>query len=64
MTLWHPALVSQPSDGTTVWIRRIPIFDTPVQAVWDETNQQFNLTTDAGVCHIPLYEIHSWRPLT
>jgi len=64
MTKWVPALVHQPADGTTVWIRRVPIFDTPVQAEWGEVTQVFNVTTDAGFEAIPLYAVHSWRPLS
>ncbi len=61
---WKSILVEAPTDGATVWIARLPFFDQPIQATWDETNQRFDYTDSNTVAtHLPFYVIFKWRPL-
>jgi hypothetical protein len=63
MTTWVSIMSSQPADGDTVWIRRLPIFDTPAQATWTASTATFTLTAPPITMDVPWYEVHSWRPL-
>jgi hypothetical protein len=64
---WRSPLVLQPAEDQIVWIRRLPCYDTPAQAV-----QKMDLgalvqpvfTTDppdSAPFYIPWNQVHSWR---
>ena len=56
-----------PSDGYSVWIRRLPWYDQPVRAVWTDisgatVNVQTISLADAPVnILVPVASIHSWK---
>lgn len=62
--MWFNVLVQVPTDGSTVWIVRIPWFDTPVQAVWDAGHEWFTWTDSAAATHhIDVNQVFKWRDL-
>jgi len=63
-THWKNVFVEVPADASTVWIVRIPYFDTPVQATYDEASLTFTWTNSAtNPVTIPLDQVFKWRDL-
>lgn len=61
---WKNIFVEVPADHSTVWIVRIPFFDTPVQATFGEATGTFSWIDSTGNAHtIDIDEIFKWRPL-
>jgi hypothetical protein len=61
MSNWVNILRTRPLNGQTVWIRRYPFNDTPVQAVYDIYQLAFVWTDAYATYVLPWYEVHSWR---
>ncbi len=63
-TRWKNVFVEVPADASTVWIVRIPYFDTPVQATFDNTSGTFTWTDSGTTARtIPLDQVFKWRDL-
>jgi len=63
-TNWKNVFVQVPTDASTVWIVRIPYFDTPVQAVFDAASREFTWTgSDTTTTIISLNQVFKWRDL-
>ena len=63
-TPWKNVFVEVPADGATVWIVRIPYYDTPVQAVYDEADHIFVWTNSLSDQEpIAVNAVFKWRPL-
>jgi len=59
---WTNVFVEQPTDGQTVWVTRIPWFDTPFQATYNKTPLTFSYFDDlTNQVDIPIWEIFKWR---
>ncbi len=64
MTLWKNLQKQMPVDGATVWIVRIPFFDTPVQAVFNGTTEKFDWTdSNADTVSYEKVSVFKWRPV-
>jgi len=65
VTLWKNIFVETPADQDTVWIVRIPFFDTPVQALFNEGNGTFEWVSVPDAVHnqISINDVFKWRPL-
>lgn len=64
MSLWKNVFAEIPADAATVWIVRIPYFDTPVQATYDATAAEFTWTDSAAAMHtIGVNAVFKWRPV-
>jgi hypothetical protein len=62
--VWKNVFVSVPTDGETVWIVRLPYFDTPVQAVFARDAREFTWTADDTLTTIiSLNAVFKWRSL-
>lgn len=62
--IWKVTTTEVPPDGTTVWIVRIPFFDTPIQALYDAGTQQFFYgDSDGFTTFIPAWGVFKWRDL-
>lgn len=55
---WHPMPDKLPTDGATVWVRRVT-FSSPWLAVWTLAAATFTATVTGLVC--PWYAIARWR---
>lgn len=55
--IWKDIVLEQPSDGASVWIRRL-FNEDPVQATYDATAQEFT-TVDGLVVPAPI--VSRWR---
>jgi len=63
MTSWRNVLKEVPTDGATVWIVRLPFFDTPTLATYDEATLQFTWTdSNTNPVTIELNAVFKWRP--
>jgi hypothetical protein len=61
---WKNVFVEVPATGTTVWIVRLPYFDTPVQAVYSAADLAFIWTdSNAADNYVPQYLVFKWRDL-
>lgn len=63
---WFSQPVKNPTDGTTVWVRRAALFTNPFQATWDLGSETFLIPaggTGDPPTSIPWYEVQSWRPV-
>ncbi len=61
---WQNIFVAVPTDAQVVWIVRLPFFDTPVQATWNEAASQFTWTDSATNDHtIAVNAVFKWRDL-
>ena len=61
---WTNVFVEQPADSTTVWVVRIPFFDTPFQALFTRAPDVFTFTDDIGnPVEIPMHAVFKWRDL-
>jgi hypothetical protein len=58
-SLWKKLPTHWPTNGVTVWIRLVGIFE-PFQAHLDNTTWTF--ITTAGYT-VPWYVVQAWRPL-
>ncbi len=62
--VWKNIFSEVPADGATVWIVRIPYFDTPVQATYDEMDSLFSWqTSNAHGETISINAVFKWRDL-
>lgn len=62
--VWKNVFVEVPADGATVWIVRIPWFDTPVQAVFSQGDESFTWTDSGGGTNvIATSAVFKWRSL-
>jgi hypothetical protein len=67
---WKSPLQRLPLDGATVWVRRMPFYDTPVLAIFSQSAQTFTAKPldGAGTSYVnvpvSLPDIHSWKPST
>lgn len=61
---WVNVFKEVPADTDTVWIVRLPYYDTPVLAVWDEAGAVFTWQDSAANSHdIDLEAVFKWRPV-
>jgi hypothetical protein len=61
---WKSTFVEVPADGATVWIVRIPFFDTPVQATYNDAAQIFQWTNSLSTAvFIDTNLVFKWRPI-
>lgn len=64
MSTWVNVFVQVPADSQSVWIVRLPYFDTPVQAVWSESISAFSWTlSNTTVVDISVNAVFKWRPV-
>jgi hypothetical protein len=63
-TTWTNYLVAVPPDATTVWIVRLPFFDTPIQATYDAAGFFFTwIDSNAFNQTIQGVQVFKWRHL-
>jgi len=67
MLPWRSPLVQLPQPGTQVWIRRLPWYDRPVKAMWNNDYNTFDIETLMGNTQAPVPRsldwptIHTWK---
>ena len=60
MTPWYTIPKNVPTNGQTVWIRIKFYYETPFQAVYDTSTQQF--TSVLNLIIFPAWTVARWQP--
>lgn len=61
MTIWKTIPPKFPTDGATIWVRRLPYLSAPFKATWSRAAGTFTETV-TGLT-LPWYEVNRWRAL-